>query len=250
MSLVLAATLGLAIALTSDAGVAAGAPSVDEVTATYDDLFRSRSAVGRLEVTVTGPRHTRTLTLATWTRGTDRALIVIEAPAREAGTATLRVKDNLWNYLPKVARTIRVPPAMMLGSWMGTDLTNDDLVKESSARDDYVARPDGRSEDPPGWRYVLEAKPGLVGRWSRLVMVVDDAKLPKELRSYDRQGALARVMRFDDVRTLGGRTIPTRVTLTPTDAEGQRTVLRYLEMQFDAEVPDDTFSLSRLERSR
>jgi hypothetical protein len=215
-----------------------------------DDLFRSRASIARMEIAVTAPRTSRTLRIRAWTRGEEKALVVVEAPPREAGTATLRDGQNLWNWLPRIARTIRVPPSMMLGSWMGTDFTNDDLVKESSLRKDFEARVERRSEGPPGWWLELDVRPGVVGRWARIELLVGDDGLPLEERHFDRKGRLARTMRFDEVKVLGGRRIPTRLVLVPEGTEGQRTELRYLEAQFDADVPEDTFSLARLERSR
>lgn len=225
-------------------------PDVERLLAHLDDLYRSSSSIARIELTVTGPRVTRTLRVTAWTRGDTEALVVIEAPPREAGTATLRVGENLWNYLPRVARTIRVPPSMRLGSWMGTDFTNDDLVKESSLRKDFAARIDRRSGDPAGWWLALDVRPGVVGRWARVEMLVSDDRLPVEERHFDRKGRLARTLRFDDVRTVGGRRLPTHIVLTPADTEGQRTEMRYLDVQFDVPIADDTFSLSRLERAR
>lgn len=225
-------------------------PDVDRLLAHLDDLYRSGSSIARIDVQVTGARGTRSMRLKAWTRGEDEALIVIEAPPRDEGTATLRVGPNLWNYLPRIARTVRVPPSMMLGSWMGTDFTNDDLVKESSMHKDFTSRIDRRSVSPPGWWLVLTVKPDIVGRWARIDLLVDDDELPVEERHFDRKGRLARVMAFDDVRVLGGRRVPARMTLTPADVEGQRTEMRYLELQFDVALPEDTFSLSRLERGR
>ena len=106
------------------------APSVAEVSERLDRLLQSESSVGRVELQVVTPRRERTLAMRVWSRGMDRSLIVIESPARERGTATLRVERNLWNYLPRISRTMRVPPSMMLGSWMGSDFTNDDLVRD------------------------------------------------------------------------------------------------------------------------
>jgi len=225
-------------------------PDVDALLARLDDLYRSTSSIARIEIQVTSARSTRSLRLKAWTRGEDESLIVIEAPPREEGTATLRVGANLWNYLPRISRTIRVPPSMMLGSWMGTDFTNDDLVKESSLRKDFEARIDRRSDTPPGWWVRLDVKPGVVGRWARIDTLVSDDLLPIEERHFDRKGRLARTMVFDDIRMLGGRRLPAHLTLTPADTEGQRTEMRYLDAQFDVPIPDDTFSLSRLERSK
>jgi len=246
--------LGLAaIAAISAAALAQPAkpPDAETVLAYLDDLYRSKSSIARAEMIVTSPRSTRTMRLKAWTRGEDEALIVVEAPAREEGTSTLRVGPNLWNYLPRIARTIRVPPSMMLGSWMGTDFTNDDLVKESSLHKDFESRIDRRSDSPPGWWLGLTVKPGIVGRWARIdILISDDGWLPLQEHHFDRKGRLARTMVFDEVRMFGGRRVPAHLVLTPTDVEGQRTEMRYLELEFDAKIPDDTFSLSRLERSR
>jgi len=226
-------------------------PNAEAVLSYLDDLYRSKSSIARIEMIVTGARSTRTMRLKAWTRGEDEALIVVEAPAREEGTATLRVGPNLWNYLPRIARTIRVPPSMMLGSWMGTDFTNDDLVKESSLRKDFDSHIDRRSDSPPGWWLALTVKPGIVGRWARIdILISDDGWLPMQERHFDRKGRLARTMAFDEIKVLGGRRVPAHLVLTPTDVQGQRTEMRYLDMQFDPKIPDDTFSLSRLERSR
>ena len=185
-------------------------PDVDRLLDRMDDLYRSKSSITRMEISVTTPRNVRTMRIQSWTRGEDDALIVVEAPPREAGTATLKVGENLWNWLPRIARTIRVPPSMMLGSWMGTDFTNDDLVKESSLRKDFEARVERRSDGPPGWWLTLTVKPGIVGRWARIELLVSDDLLPVEERHFDRKGRLARTMRFDEVKALGGRRIPGR----------------------------------------
>ena len=146
-------------------------PDVEALLQQLDDLYRSASSIARIDIQVIGQRTARSLRVTAWTRGTDNVLVVIDAPPREAGTATLRVGNNLWNYLPRIARTIRVPPAAMLGSWMGTDFTNDDLVKESSLRKDFAARIDRRSNAPAGWWLVLDARPGVVGRWARIASI-------------------------------------------------------------------------------
>jgi len=225
-------------------------PDVAALLTRLDDLYRSRSSIARIDILVVTPRTSRSLRLKAWTQGQDRALIVIEAPPREEGTATLRVGENLWNYLPRIARTIRVPPSMMLGSWMGTDFTNDDLVKESSLHNDFTSRLGERSTSPPGWWLLLDVKPDIVGRWARIEILVSDDELPIAERHFDRRGRLARTMAFDEVRVLGGRRLPTHLTMTPTDPPGQRTELRYLDIQFDAALPADTFSLARLERRK
>ncbi len=245
---VLAALL-LAIAL--PAAAQPPRPSLEAITERLDDLYRSSGSVARVELTAVTPRQTRTLRMRVWTRGVNRALVVIESPSREAGTATLRRDRNLWNYLPRISRTIRVPPSMMLSSWMGSDLTNDDLTQSSSYRADFRGEVVGRSESPSGWLVRYDAREGVVGLWRRIDFVVsDDGSLPLEARYFDRRMRLARTIRYEDVRAVDGRRIPTRMVIVPHDREGHRTEMRYLSMDFDANVPESTFSLTELERRR
>lgn len=240
----------------TDAGVpdadvpSADAPDVDLLLRSYDDLYDSTGTIARVEISIVTPKKTRTLRLRLWGKGEDKALIVIDAPPRDAGTATLKVDRNLWNYLPKISRTIRVPPSMMMGSWMGSDLTNDDLVRDSSYEDDYESEVVGRSEDPPGWKVRMNARPDAVGLWNSVEMVFAyDDWLPVMAQFFDRKDRLSRTMRFEDVKVLGGRRIPTLISIVPEREEGRRTEFRYLDVEFDVELSDDMFSLSRLERT-
>ncbi len=228
---------------------AAQAPPVRQVTRMLDDLFRSKSSLAEVELVSRTDTQDRRLKLRMWTKGQDRSLIIIDEPERDAGTATLRVGNNLWNYLPKIARTIRVPPSMMLASWMGTDFTNDDLVKDSSYEHDFRFGPGAPSRDPAGWLYTGVARAGVVGRWQKIEWVVDaEGSLPLLARYFDRKGLLARTMSFSRVERMGGRLLPTLMVLKSVDQPGHVMELRYLSARFDIPLSDDTFSLSRLER--
>jgi outer membrane lipoprotein-sorting protein len=237
-----------ALFLVASPALAQTPPSVEDVTTRIDALFRSTGTTARMEVTIVTPSTTRTMRMRMWSRGEDRSLIVIESPARDEGTATLRRDRSLWNYLPRIARTMRVPPSMMSSSWMGSDLTNDDLTQGSTFREDYDGVVVGPSDSPAGWLVRFDAHEDVVGLWLRVEYVVDaDGTLPLEARFYDRRLELARTMRFEDVAEMDGRTIPTRMVIVPADEEGRRTEMRYLSADFDADVPESTFSLSELE---
>lgn len=228
-----------------------GTLDLDAVVKHFEDMYRSDSSISTAELIVTKPRRTRTLRMKAWTQGEEKALIVVQAPPREKGTASLKVERNLWNYFPRIKRTIRIPPSMMLASWMGSDFTNDDVVRDSSYSDDYLYELVGRSENPAGWTIRFNAKPGTVGLWKRLDLVVSlDGWIPLAATYYDRKDRLARTMYWDDVKDFDGRRIPSRMTLIPQDKEGHKTQFVYLDIDFDVEVPDSTFSLSALERKR
>jgi outer membrane lipoprotein-sorting protein len=232
-----------------DDASAAAEPNIDRLLRRYDDLFDSTGTRARVEISIVTPKKTRTLELRLWGKGDDNALIVIDAPARDAGTATLKVGKNLWNYLPKISRTIRVPPSMMMGSWMGSDLTNDDIVRDASYEEDYESEFKGISEDPPGWKVTLTALPDAVGLWNRVDMVFSfEDEIPILAQFYDRKDRLARTMRLEEIEEMGGRRLPTLMTIIPEREEGRRTELRYLDAEFDVELDDATFSLANLER--
>jgi len=241
--------LALAGAAGAQGAATAAAPEAAQLLRRFDGMYESAGTVARLELTVTRPEKTRTLRLRTWSRGRERALVVVEAPPRDAGIATLKVDDNLWNYLPKISRTIRVPPSMMMGSWMGSDVTNDDLVRETSLEHDYTAGPVRPSADPPGWLVRLEARPGVPGRWEAVEVVFGpDGDLPVAARYFDRRGQLARTMTLGEVQQIGGRRVPTHLTIAPEREPGHRTELRYLHIEFGVDLDDGVFSLAELER--
>ena len=154
----------------------------------FEDMYRSTSSISEVQLKITRPRSERTLEMKIWTKGEEKALIVIQSPAREKDTATLKVDKNLWNYLPRINRTIRIPPSLMMSSWMGSDFTNDDLVRESSFSKDYNYQLAGHSEDPPGWQIDLIAKPDVVGLWNKFELIVsEDGRIPVQAKYYDRR---------------------------------------------------------------
>lgn len=253
-ALLLCALPGATFAQTSSETSAAAnkpTPNVARLLKRFDEMYESSGTTAQVQITIVKPKKTRTLRMRMWGKGEDKALIVIDAPTRDAGTATLKVGNNLWNYLPKISRTIRVPPSMMMGSWMGSDLTNDDIVRESSYEEDYTSEFVGHSTDPTGWKVRLDARPDVVGLWDRVEIVFSyDDKLPVQSQFFDRKGRLSRTMRLEEVKEIGGRRIPTLLTIIPEREEGRRTELRYLHVEFDVKLDDSMFSLSQLERRR
>lgn len=228
-----------------------GKLDLEAVVKYFEDMYRADRSISEARVVITKPRRERTLQMKIWTLGEERALIVIQAPPREKGTATLKVEKNLWNYLPRIKRTIRIPPSMMLASWMGTDFTNDDLVRESSYSKDYEYELAGPSAEPAGWLVRFTAKPDIVGLWNRFELVVStDGRIPLEAKYYDRKDRLSRILQWSDVKEFDGKRIPARLSLVPLDKEGHKTEMIYLDIDFDANVPEATFSLSNLEQTR
>ena len=177
-------------------------------------------------------------------------MMVIVAPAREKGTATLKVENNIWNYLPKVDRTIKVPASMMSGSWMGSHFTNDDLMMETSYLDDYTAVLSSAERDGVTYlKATLTPKPDAPVVYSQLVfLITPDDWVPVRSEYYD-DGELVRSMSFDRIQTIAGKKIPMRMTILPEDAPEERTVVEYLELELDVPVDSQLFTRQGLRRA-
>ncbi len=244
----------LATALLTVAPLTASADDAElarELLDNTDDVYRGQSSIATVAMTVQTARWTRTMRMKSWSKGTEQSLILILSPAKEAGMATLKVEDNIWNYLPKVDRTMKVPASMMGGAWMGSHFTNDDLVKESRMADDYTFAITARPEDNEAGEYVVECTPHPDAPvvWGKvLVRVRGSDRLPTEITYWDEKGELARTMQFLDIREMGGRTVPTRMKLVPADKPEEYTEVVYEEISYDADVPDSTFTLQSLKQ--
>ena len=221
---------------------------VDEV----DRLMRGESSQARVSMEIVTEHWSRTLDLEIWSLGTDHSLIRVLAPPKEAGTATLMVDEEVWNYLPRVDRTIKVPPSLMMGSWMGSHFTNDDLVKESRLIEDYDIEIvfEGDRDGAEVWELELLPKPEAPVVWGRILWRVRKADLmPIWTQYFDEDGELERTMRFEGYREFGGRLVPALMVVTPSDKPEETTTVRYHELGFDIGLEADFFSLRNL-RSR
>jgi outer membrane lipoprotein-sorting protein len=231
----------------------AAAQTPTDIVDRVDRLLRGASSEGRLTMQITTRQWQRSLDLRVWSLGTDYTLVRVLAPQKEAGTATLKVKTDVWNYLPRVDRTIKIPPSLMMGSWMGSHFTNDDLVKESRMALDYdiVISFDGEKDGVRVWELTLTPKPEAAVVWGKVVeQVRKDDLMPVWGRYYDDAGHLVRTMTFSDYRVMGGRKVPARMTVVPADKPGESTVIVYHELQFDVGLTPGFFSLRSLRSAR
>lgn len=246
------ASAGLASFAAFSARAAEAPPDAAEIVQRVDRLYRSETSRGKLEMSVVTENWERTLRMDFSSEGLEKTFIRITYPKKEEGIATLRIGNEMWNFFPKIDRVMKVPPSMMMASWMGSDFTNDDLVKESSMLRDYTYRllePVGA--DDGLYRVELLPREDLPIVWGKIVLSVRrEDFIPVREEYYDEKGTLMRVMEFRDVRSFGGREIPAVIELTPLSVEGRKTVIRYLDIAFDVGLPGDTFTLRNLQRRR
>lgn len=222
-----------------------------EIVDRVDRLLRGDSSRGTVTMQIVTENWQRSLTMQILSQGTQNALVRIQQPKKEAGTATLKVDNNIWNYLPKVSRTIKIPSSMMMASWMGSHFTNDDLVKDSQLVRDYFLEIafEGDRDGAPVYEFLLTPRPEAPVVWGKIeIEVRQDDLMPTWQRYYDEDGTLMRELRFSAYTTLGGRLVPARMVMQPQDKPQEQTVIVYDDLEFDIPIAADTFSLRNLER--
>ncbi|MEJ2236665.1 MAG: outer membrane lipoprotein-sorting protein [Gemmatimonadales bacterium] len=231
------------------ASVASGQRTASEIIDHVDRIMRGESSWGTATMDVVTENWERSMSMEVWSLGTEYSLIRITAPKKEVGTATLKAGDEIWNYLPRVDRTIKIPASMMMGSWMGSHFTNDDLVKESRLIEDYDIEisHDGDRDGVVVWELTLTPKPEAAVVWGRIEYQVRQADMmPTWARYYDEDSNLIRTMAFSDFRVLGGRLVPAVMDVRPEDKPGERTTVRYEELEFNIDIDESFFSLRAL----
>ncbi len=207
--------------------------------------MRSDTSIARYTMRIETADWQREVRLDAWDdRSKKRFFIRILAPRKDKNTTWLKGGDNLWMYLPKLERDIRIPPSMMLSNWMGSDFTNDDLVKMESVVKDYshklLADADGV--------YTVEStpKPDAPVVWGKIVRRMTHDAMPLSEDYYDEHGKHIRHLAFDLVKHMGGRDIPSRWIMQPMATPDKRTVMVLERISFDTPIPDRTFSRANL----
>ncbi len=228
-------------------------PPIDELVHSLDQLYRSDDSYAEMSMQIVTPYWERTLTMKAWSHGIDKTFIRILSPAREAGMASLRIGTEMWNYLPNTSSTVRIPPSMMAGSWMGSDITNNDIVREITYTEDYTC---SYSTDTiltgdllDGVVYIeLIPKSSTAVVWSSIVCAVRTSDtIPLWEKYYDSHGDLIKTVTYSHVQEIGGRTIPTQMQVIPADKEGQSTTITWSHAEFDRGLDSDIFSLRNLQ---
>lgn len=224
-----------------------------EIVKRADEKRRGESAKAEMLISIIRPSWQRDMKVKTWARGEDHSIILITSPARDAGTAYLKREKEIWNWVPSIERSIKLPPSMMMQSWMGSDFTNDDLIKESSLIDDYYHEIVGDSliQGKEVYKIKLTPKPESAVVWGKVYSWIsknDFLELQAEM--YDEDGYLVNRVVSYDIKDLGGRMLPSVIEFIPVEKEGHKTVLSYESVEYNTEIPLSFFSLQKMKRLR
>jgi outer membrane lipoprotein-sorting protein len=224
-----------------------------EVVRRADQKTRGRSSRNEVTVSVVRPTYTRDMSMISWSLGDDYFMILVTEPKRDEGTTFLKRGKEIWNWIPSIERTVKLPPSMMSQNWMGTDFTNDDLVKQASIIVDYSHALVGEEEVEglPCWKIELIPKEDAAVVWGRILLWIDkehDMMLRGEY--YDEDDYLINVMMGKEPKEFDGLTLPAVLEMIPAEEEGQKTVMSTISLDFDITVPDGFFTVRNMRSVR
>lgn len=218
-----------------------------------DELMRANSSYSELTMTIVKPDWSRTMGMKAWALEPDYTLIYITEPARDKGSVTLKRKNEVWNWLPSAQKVIKIPPSMMLQSWMGSDFTNDDLVRQSSIVNDYNHNLIGEEKLNGYDCYKIEMLPkpeaGVV--WGKVITwIVKEKYLQLKTDYYDEDGTIVKSFNGSQEKKMGGRNIFAHWEMVPFDKPGNKTILDYQEIKFNIDIDESYFSEQNMKRVR
>lgn len=206
-----------------------------------------------MSMKIVRPSWSREIEMRSWTLGEDFSLIKVLAPARDKGTGFLKRDKEIWNWQPSIERTIKLPPSMMSQSWMGSDFTNDDLVREASAVTDYDHALRG-TETIGGrecWIIEMTPKPDAPVVWGKVVAwITKEHYIEVRAIFYDEEGERVNTMEASEIKEMDGRVIPTVLEMIPVDKEGHKTIVRYESVAYGIDVDADFFSVQNMKSLR
>ena len=195
-------------------------------------------------ITVVRPKWKKEMTMKGWSVGEDYFTSVIITPAKEKGTVFLKRENEVWNYVPSIERTIKLPPSMMMQNWMGTDFTNDDLVQRSSITDDYTNTIIGEEtiDDLDCWIIQLIPKEDAPVVWGKLIMWIDkNDYMQLKTQFFDEYDDMVNVMNSKTIKNFGGKKLPSVIEFVPLEKEGNKTIVERLVWKFDIDINERFF---------
>ncbi len=239
---ILFATLILEVAFCQDA--------TDIVHRAYLKM-EGQSQYAQMTMQVVRPKWTRTVRFKFASKGTDYALVLITAPAKEQGQTFLMVKNQMWMYNPRVNSLIKLGPSMMSQGWMGSDYSNDELMNEGSIVEDYSHSIIGSEQigDRDCWKIELTPNQDKNIVWGKQILWIDKRDfLILKAELYDEDGYLVKTQLASDIKNMHGRTIPTKFTIIPEEEPQNQTIITIEDIKFDVNIPNSFFTIQNMRR--
>jgi len=222
-----------------------------EIVKIADSRLRGNSSYAEITITIVRPKWEKKMNLKNWSKGTEYSVSLVTSPAKEKGSVFLKRKKEAWNYLPTIERIIKLPPSMMTQNWMGTDFTNDDLIKQSSMVVDYTHKIIGTEiiENLTCWKLELIPNEESSVVWGKLIVWIDKKNyMQLKTEFYDEDLEIVNRMVGSKINEYNGKKLPSKLEFYPLDDKGNKTVIEYDVWNFDVSIPENYFSTQYVSR--
>lgn len=227
------------------------AQTAKEIIQKADNKRMGSTSQSTIHLTIIRPKWTREMTLKTWTKGKEALLILINEPKRDKGTAFLKRGKEFWNWIPRIERNVKLPPSAMAQAWMGSDFSNDDLVKMSSMVADYDHTLLGEEELDSNQAFKIEMIPKEESAvvWGKIITWIHkEEMLFLKTAYYDEDNELVNTVLGKDIKLMGDRTVTALLEIIPADEPDNKTTLVYEKLVFNKDIADQFFSLQNMKR--
>jgi outer membrane lipoprotein-sorting protein len=223
------------------------ADEAHDIIKKLDENFRGKSIYMQLSMKVVSMGHERVMKMQSYSHGTKKSFVKIIYPPRDEGITFLSLDKEMWQYVPKIERIIKIPPSMMLQRWMGSDITNDDMVKQSSIVEDYEPKIIKREESIVTIELTPKEDAPVV--WGKIVLNIDTATYTSQKDIfYDEDGKEVRFFIYENVKKVGNYFIPTYWRVQSSDIAGRYTEIVIEEVEYDTKISEEYFTKSALKR--
>ena len=228
--------------------------SAKEIMKEAEDQWQGEeSSISKMTMKIIRPAWERTVKMKNWVKGRTYSLTLVTAPANEKGQTFLKRDNDMWHWMPSIGRLIKLPPSMMSEGWMGSDYTNDDILKESSIVVDYNHSKIGEEKINGHLCHKIELVPkeDAAVVWGKVIKwITKEHFLQLKSEYYDEDGELIRTELGSEIQTMDEKKIPTRIEVIPEDEKNQKTVIIMNDIKFNRNIPDGFFSQQNMKRVR
>lgn len=233
--------------------IAKGEDAKEIVIKSDSKLQGEKSSYSEMTMSIVRPKYERSIQIKSWTEGNKKSLALITAPVKEKGQTFLKNDENMWSWNPVIQRLIKLPPSMMSQGWMGSDYSNDDILKESSIVKDYTHKITGSEIVDKLDCYVIELIPLEKSDviWGKIILWISkDEYLGLKAEYYDEDGLLVKTHLAHTIKKFDNRSLPSIMEIIPADEPGNKTIVTITDMKFNISIGENFFTQQNMKQIR
>lgn len=218
--------------------------SVEAVALTADEIVEQTDRVRNpqesfvMEVLVDSSGSKDTNQFEVYTKGKDKTLIRTLAPRRDKGRNLLMLDTDMWLYIPKLKRSIRVA----LNQKLSGEAANGDISRMNWSGD-YKAKI--LKVNKTSWLLDLqESKKGLT--YARVQVEVEKKTFrPLEAQYMTKNGKTLKVAKFSEYKNLAGALRPSKIVIQDAVRKDKVSTISIVSMKIE-NLADNKFHRNNL----